>query len=497
MEGTNPANIIVTVNGSRLTPPAGIEWIGDDSSVSFGLPQRLGASFLQSSIDSINDIQVWVDSVLQTQSFGAVTGDFSVTNWDGSNTPGRQVVFNWTPPAGARILISVSTLADYTIITNTQGPQLVFNATPALFDTVVVTSWNDTSQQNLLTLVFVGPVVTGTIITEPYDSTDFDAGLITNAPGSFDYSVGASVANNQFYLERPGVTGNRLWVSLNGIRQFEGQDFTIVDDYIILASGAIGVSDIFTVTEFSQSIVPEACAFRIFQDMRGVQATYRITESTTTTLAANLSATADVIYVDNAAALSEPNLVSGRLGVITIDGERIMYRVRDTVTNTLSDLYRGTAGTAAASHSVTTYVYDIGRGNLLAEQYQDYAITNSNIGDGTTTVFTASNFDITGFDDSALVFDASIAVYVGGTRQYPVGTTACEYPYTFISNTPVTIEFYTDPDPVNPVLAPPDGVEITMVQRRGTGWYGTGVKETTGLALQETDTPQARFLTGR
>jgi hypothetical protein len=407
------------------------------------------------------------------------------------------VVFNQPPPAGARILISVSTLADYTVFTNTQGSQLSFVSTPALFDTVVVTSWNDTSQQNLLTLVFVGPVVSGTIVTEPYDSTDFDAGLITNGPGTFDYSVGASVANNQFYLERPGVTGNRLWVSLNGVRQFEGQDFTIVDDYIILASGAIGLSDIFTVTEFSQSIVPEACAFRIFQDMRGVQATYRITEGTTTTLVTDLSATADVIYVANASVLAEPNLTSGRLGVITIDGERIMYRVRNLVNNTLSDLYRGTAGTAAASHDANTAVYDIGRGNLLAEQYQDYTITDNSVGDGVETVFVAPNLTIVDFGDSAGVFDASIEVYVGGTRQYPVGTTACEYPYTFISNTPVTIEFYTNTDPISPVLPPPDGVEVTMKQRRGTGWYGTGVKETTGLALQETDTPQARFLTGR
>ena len=497
MEGTNTANMIVTVNGLRLTPPAGIEWIGDGSSVSFGLPQRLGISFLQSIINPVTDIQVWVDDVLQVQDFGAINGDYGVTNWDGSNTPGRQVVFDQPPPPGARILISVSTLADYLVEVNSQGPQLRFAATPTLFDTVVVTSWNDTAQQNLVTLVFVGPVVTGTIIDEPYDSTDFDAGLITNAPGSFDYSVGASVANNLFYLDRPGITGNRLWVSLNGRRLFEGQDFTIVNDYLILASGAIALTDILSITEFTQSIVPEACAFRIFQDMRGVQATYRITNSTTTTLTAPLSATANIIYVANAAALSEPNVSAGRLGVITIDGERIMYRVRDIANNTVSDLRRGTAGTAAASHDTDTYVYDIGRGNLLAEQYQDYVVTDTSVGDGTTTEFTAPNLSIVDFGDSAAIFDASIEVYVGGTRQYPVGGTACEYPYSFVSNTPVTIEFYTDSDPVNPVLPPPDGVEITMLQRRGTGWYGTGVKETDGLALQEANTPQARFLTGR
>jgi hypothetical protein len=62
---------------------------------------------------------------------------------------------------------------------------------------------------------------------------------------------------------------------------------------------------------------------------------------------------------------------------------------------------------------------------------------------------------------------------------------------------PVTIEFYTDNDPLEPILPPPPGVEITILQRKGTGWYGAGVKETTGFALQETDTIQARFLTDR
>jgi hypothetical protein len=214
-------------------------------------------------------------------------------------------------------------------------------------------------------------------------------------------------------------------------------------------------------------------------------------------LAADLLDTDDIIYVVNANALSEPNLVTGRLGVITINGERIMYRVRDIANNTLSELYRGTAGTGAATHVMDTDVYDIGRGNLLAEQYQNYVITDTSVADGTQTEFTAPTLDITDFGDSALIVDESIEVYVGGTRQYPVGQTACEYPYTFISNTPVTIEFYTSTDPINPVLPPPAGVEVTMLQRKGIGWYGTGVKETSGLALQETDTPQARFLTGR
>lgn len=309
--------------------------------------------------------------------------------------------------------------------------------------------------------------------------------------------------NFLFSKSAKNFAGNRLWVTLNGFRLFEGQDFVIQNNELILAAGAIGLSDILTVTQFTTSIVPEACAFRIFQDMRGVQATYRITLNTTTTLTADLSASADVIYVDDASKLSAPNLTTGQLGVITINGERIMYRVRDVINNTVSDLRRGTAGTAADAHEAGADVYDIGRGNILAQQYQDYVEKDINYGDGSTTIFDAPSLTTFDFGDSSSIFVESVEVYVGGTRQYPVGPNRfgdiipCQYPYTIVDINPVTIEFYTDSDPLEPVLPPPPGVEITILQRKGTGWYGTGVKETTGLALQETNTPQARFLTDR
>jgi hypothetical protein len=76
LEGTNPANMVVTRNGLRLRPAEGIEWIGDDSSVSFGLPQRGG--YQQSIINPVTDILVWVDGVAQTQSLGAFVGDFKI-----------------------------------------------------------------------------------------------------------------------------------------------------------------------------------------------------------------------------------------------------------------------------------------------------------------------------------------------------------------------------------------------------------------------------------
>jgi len=498
--GTNAANMVVNVNGIRLTGPSCIEWIGDNTTLSFGLPQRLGSSFLQSSIDAVNDIQVYVNGVLQKQSFGAEDGVYSVTNWDGSNTPGRQVVFDTPPDSGDTILIAVSTLANCLFAYDPSAPAFTaeLQIVPLLNigDVVEVITWNDTTQQNIATLTFQGPLLTGVTVNQPYDTTDYDSPTLNNPfqplPGDFDSQIGVTVPINDFDLLRDNIDGNRLWVTLDGLRIFEGSDYTIEGQYLILASGVITSSQQLVVTEFTNSIVPEAAAFRIFQDMRGVQATYRITNATTTELAQDLLSTADIIYVVNASALTEPDLPAGYFGVITIGGERIMYRNRDIVNNTVSGLQRGTAGTGADSHTVGDPVYDIGRGNLLNASYQDYVVKDSSLGDGTTTVFYAPNIDVSDFGDSSTIYVESIEVYVGGIRQYNVNQTSAESQYRYFVTDfgPLAIEFDG--------LAPAAGSEVTILQRRGVTWYQQGTNTASnGVALQETDTIAARFLCDR
>jgi len=227
-------------------------------------------------------------------------------------------------------------------------------------------------------------------------------------------------------------------------------------------------------------------AFRIFQDMRGVQATYRITTATTTYLTQALSAAADTIHVYNAAALDEPNLTNNVWGLLTINGERIMYRNRNLANNTVSGLRRGTAGTGAADHAVNADVYNIGRGNLLQPEYQNYIVSNItyplvagvNIGDGVTISFAAVLIDVSGADST--VDNEAIEVYIGGTLQLSG--------YTITNENPVTVLFDT---------APSDGSEVTILVRRGVTWYAPGNDTpSNGVALQDTDTVAARFLRG-
>jgi hypothetical protein len=458
----------VEIDGVRLRPYEGIEHAGDGVTTSFGLPQRGG--YQQSIINPTTDITVYVDGVLQTQDTV-----YSVTNWTGSNTPGRQVVFVTAPATGTVILISVSSAAEYYVA----GTQLQLIPTPSIGSTIAVTTWNDTSQQNALTLVFEGP----------------------------DTSL--SPVSNNFDLGRVTTNSGRLWVTLNGYRLFDGEDFSVSGQYLLLSTGTIISTDVLAVTEFTESVVPEAMAFRIFQDMRGVQATYRITDATSTFLTQTLSPTADVIHVDNAGKLTQPDLPNGIFGVLTINGERIMYRVCDVGANTVSGLMRGTAGTGAATHAIAAPVYDMGRGNLLYESYQNYVVKDTIPAYDPAnpsperpvpgqTEFVATNIVIQDFLDSSSEA-LSLEVYVGGIRQYKYSDTTTTSQYRWVQNQfdPVSVEFIVDSTAVPPLTAPLDSAEVSILVRQGKTWYQpTATEPSDGQALQETQTQAARFLRG-
>ena len=182
-----------------------------------------------------------------------------------------------------------------------------------------------------------------------------------------------------------------------------------------------------------------------------------------------------------------------------IDGERIMYRVRDLSLNKISSLLRGTAGTAAASHAAGTDVTDLGRGNLLDQRYQNYVVSDTTLSDGSTAVYYAPSIDIdSAYQDSSSDILA-LEVYVGGARQYAYSDTVATSQYRWIVTDfdPVAVEFLTDSNPVDPMLLPPAGVEVTILVRRGVTWYAPGVDSASnGVALQDTNTEAARFLRG-
>jgi hypothetical protein len=473
MSGTNISNLVVEINGSRIRPPEGAFYIADGSS-GYALPNRGGYSV---ALVTDNDVLVYLDNQLQTIGTNYLLDPYT----DSDNI--RYVDFITPPASGSEILISVTTAANYEVVYDGSTVDHYFvifrGVYPLPGDIVSITSWNDTTEQSIATLLWQGPITTGVVVNEPFDSTNFDVGVASGNPGSFDYTEGVQISINDFNLGRLITDPTRMWVTKNGRRLFNNVDYTVSGEQLILNSGVIGVTDVVVAEVFTNSVVPEEMEFRIFQDMRGVQATYRMTPGTTTTLVEPLLANQDIIYVDNATTLTQPNLDINIWGVITINGERIMYRELDLLNNTVSSLLRGTAGTAAADHITGSIVYNIGRGNLAPTEYQDTVIYTNTLANGTTTTFSAPNINLS---ELALSFaEQAILVYVAGIRVYTG--------YTINSVSPATITFVT---------APTAGYEVSIRVRQGFGWYQpANGNPSDGRALQITQTDAARFFRGQ
>ena len=348
----------------------------------------------------------------------------------------------------------------------------------------------------------MGPITEGITVTEGYDTTDFDVGPVTGDPGSFDYSAGGTTTINNIDLGTVINDPSRLLVSLNGHQLFYGINFTIDGTQLMLTSGLLNATDVLMVTQFTNFVVPEAMAFRIFQDMRGVQATYRITPETTTTTTQPVLITDDTIYVTDAGALVDPDLATNIWGVLTIGAERIMYRYKDNEANTVSGLLRGTAGTALAPHESNATVYNMGRGNLLSEEYQNYVVSDTTLANGLTNTFVANNLRLTYNNSenySTLPFDIGVTSGQPGSYDYGEGDPTLEVE-VYVGGTRLINGFtVSNSNPVQVILdkTPPAGVDVTILVKRGSTWYAPGISTpSNGEPLQETNTPAARFLRG-
>ena len=104
--------------------------------------------------------------------------------------------------------------------------------------------------------------------------------------------------------------------------------------------------------------VYDTFSFRMFKDLNNNWSYYTARASATTELAEDLTITSNTISVVDSSVLSPPAPALLRPGVVFINGERITYWAKDDVTNTLSYIRRGTAGTGAGEHSAGSSVVD-------------------------------------------------------------------------------------------------------------------------------------------
>lgn len=409
VQGTNPVNFICTVDGVRIQGPSAQQYIGNGTNKVFPLPTRLGVDPLDIPVQQI---RVYVNSVSVPN--GPAASNFQIIE--------GQVVLGIAPPTNNQVIVAVLLGAEVVI----SGNNLVFMHPPALDSMIQVTTWNDTTQQGISTDVFIGPYP---------DTTD-----------------------NQLILDREVPNTDRMWITLNGIMLSVGYDCileTVLIDGVprseIILPTTMSSTDVVMVTMFTDKLVTASSPWRIFQDMRGVQAVYLMSEQTTTVLTQDCTSDADVIHVENALALPTPDVERNIWGIVMVGAERIMYREIDRVANTISSLLRGTAGTAAMQHYTGEPVISSSVGDLAIAENQNYITSDTFLGDDSTTVFTAP--DVVMADDSTLEDYEAVQVFVGGTRL----TTG----YQINTFKPVSISFD---------VPPPSGVAVTILAERGTWW---------------------------
>jgi len=423
-------------------------------------------------------------------------------------------------PSGSGTIVGYTDPTTY-YITATNGLN-IFTLSTTLGGPAVTTTTGATTG---LVFTLNNPATGNGTVLELEVLRDPSTNLSNDTAGSFNYTTGATISFNDLNMTRETTDIARPWVYLNGQVLTPYRDYIITGTELVLTSGTLGPTDTVMITQVTNSVVPEAMEFRLFQDMRDVQATYRMTPATTTTVTQPVTQTSDIIYVADASGLSTPNFAANVWGVVMIEGERIMYREIDLIANTISSLLRGTGGTADAPHEVGALVYNLNRDNLMPIEYQNYIVSNRNpntnmypVADGSQTVFVADTISLaitdaaiwlisntyimgTGVVNSGFYYrakinvpsgtvltnttywqplSAAVEVYVGGARQ----TSG----YTITAETPVEVTFE---------ISPQEGSDVAILVRRGVTWYNQGVGTASdGVPLQETINPGALFLQG-
>ena len=354
-------NAIVEVEGLRLRPPEVGRHYADGIANTFFFP--LNGGYLFDSVAN-NEVDVYLNNTLLVQgvdytvsppspasaTFG--TGVFGTSSFaTSSSNPARYVTLTVTPTATDIVEVYVRHAADYWWT----GTEVVFNVAPTAGDLIAVTTFKDDSELDIFTQVFVGPTLVSEEAIDAFDNAGFDEEV-------FDASVGVDSEVNIFTIDRLLlINGNRLWVTVNGERLHAGIGYGIVGDNLIeLNLPVIQPTDVVAVTSVTENIIVSGANFRLFKDMRDNVAMYRMSDLSMTQLTVDLAAADDIIYVADASILGTPDLTNGVFGIVIINGERITYRERDLVANTVSGLRRGTAGTGVpALHSTDDVVHDV------------------------------------------------------------------------------------------------------------------------------------------
>ena len=343
--------ILVSVNGSRLQPPNQAYYVGDGSTSVYSLPTTL---YVDPDLVVDPEIKITVDNVLKL-----VNLDWTLDASDGSTI--RTITFLHAPADGAEIVVSYQKGSGYLLL---DDQSLLINSSIVLSegDKVSVTTFTNHDNIKMRSQVFKGTATSSITVSIGYDDTGFDS-------TAYDGDTAVLSPVTQYELSRKVTKMDYLYVTVDiegsglGIHLNPGIDYKMISDTMLEIGAGIGLtpSSVVTVTSFGEQDQKPSIGFRIFKDLNDNFGYYRLARENTTLLSRTIEITSDTIYVDDASVLPNPNPAQGKPGKIMIDGELIHYYQKDDVNNTLSQLRRGVAGTAAIQTLVKgTRVTDMG-----------------------------------------------------------------------------------------------------------------------------------------
>ena len=227
-------------------------------------------------------------------------------------------------------------------------------------DNIIVTTFTNHDQWNIMRSNKEFTFTSG-YEAVTYDITQYDTfGTTTNTSGIFD-------------LPRTVSDKSGVLVSISRQLLIPGVDYVILDN---LRQIRVTLPDILTKSDYIEIITSNpkisqnSFGFRIFKDMLNRTQYKRLDNKKTTILTRDLNYYDTDIYVANASLLDNPDRNANIPGVINIGFERIEYLQVDIINNTLSQLRRGTLGTAINNFvAVNTNVMSMGYKDTVP--YQD------------------------------------------------------------------------------------------------------------------------------
>ena len=353
------SNVIVELDNERLRPANAVHYTLDGSTVVYKTPRSAGETVSSVHTGDINVTYINRDTnelinldYLQDYTVGTQLADDLVTLE-------TIITLSDVYVSGHELIVSVDTNSAYFIEASGQSIRLDTSLVYTTNDKLYITSFNNYEPLRIQTKVFVGFDTDSVITVEEFDTEPFDS-------VGFDSDSVASVTVSKYALDRVPSNKNNLWITIDGIRVHNNSYSIDSNGRVDLSNYPITSSTEIVITHLSENFYHSTVGYRMVKNMLGDYEYYRISDSASTTLTADLNLNDTKIYVQDASRLQSASPDSTDVGVIYINNERITYWDINTTENYITNIRRGTYGTQITNlHQSGAVVYNTSSGQEL------------------------------------------------------------------------------------------------------------------------------------